>query len=549
MARPATRGSNLSATDMHMDDGRAEARFYPEDFEAYAQLRRGKIEGELTPEEETALMDSCRSDFEDLKHATPAVRRKLKDQLDEAASIAATLRREKQATEATPGGVGTPISFPPAGGYQRPYGPKVGIDSGNILLAGKKKGPTACSSSGNKKAIVELNNLIRLTETDPEALGRFLTAVTTPAQFLDEMEKKNPYYKKLNQQMVKDIEKSSPAEMMDLFEEYASRAVPLLNCSSQCFFVVFCSIITRSWDHSDKLKNLSGHTHQYVEQIGRLHRVQIAEFQQLEGQQGFNSELITGRPFELKEGFGFGCFLDAYAAEHASGSFWALLEYLTGDQEQYSATNVATFKNKWGWLTVEERQMNPLLAQKKHPLERKAGELFQDWAMREAEAYRPYQDALRADYQPETSTRDRIANARTAYTLPGLLALFDRRSADANIDWERLTYQQFSRNFKEAERILLLTQRNATQRKFHSTYSSEHPEGKFAATLSRPDNRELNRDARPKDGLTARGPRDVAVVSTAGKGGGGGRLEAETPADLNLGPPALGCTTHRDQRC
>ena len=59
MARPATRGHAPHATEEQMDEGRAEARFYPEDFRAYVQLRRDTLEGNLTSEEETAFVDSC----------------------------------------------------------------------------------------------------------------------------------------------------------------------------------------------------------------------------------------------------------------------------------------------------------------------------------------------------------------------------------------------------------------------------------------------------------------------------------------------------------
>ena len=304
------------------------------DFETFLDSvrreRRG-FEGEFSAEEESAFSRRVYDEFEK-NGGTVNAKRNLIDDLTKAKLMSPTPRMQT-------------------------FSAMTGKDSGHKLLSRRSAGDT----TSKKQPLVFLNQLIRLEATDPDIKDKFLTTVASPAQLLEDMERKNGYFKQLNARLVRAIAHEVGQTLRNEIESYCEMVLPLLKISAQCFCVIFGILQTRTPFPSEKGKDtgnrqaIAGLTNQYFEQIGRMHRVEIARFWKREGQTGFNPELITGKPYEMKDVFGFTLFLDDHADDHASDAFWGLVSYITHDSE-IAAYQIPIVKAKWTLFDDEDKR-------------------------------------------------------------------------------------------------------------------------------------------------------------------------------------------------
>ena len=409
-----------------------------------------QYEGELTPEEEAEFIrrakardDNVESTEDSTKHTA---RRNLAGDLDDADTAPAP-----------------PISA------------TMGRESGSKLLLRRNAVSGKKDSSSKKQALTFLNQLIRLERTDPEVMTKFIITVQSPDQLLEEAEKKLTYFKSLNVRLLKSVAVDTGQALVNSLEIYSEQVIPLLGISAQCFTVMLGFLLTRpSSNDSGNRAAVAGQTKQYFEQLGRMSRYEIAYFWTLPGQTGLNPELITGKPYELRNDFGFNLFIDDHADEHAADAFWGLVSYLTSEPE-IAAYQIPVLKAKWTLFNDDDRDNCPELPrQTEHPLLQKDEECITHWCVRESEAYVPYAEILETLDEQPVSSKKRIANARSALK-PSLIAFSDRKLCDNGIDWESMKFNAYSNELQRCERNMKLAAKAAHQRRSAQVQTSQKP--------------------------------------------------------------------------
>ena len=86
------------------------------------------------------------------------------------------------------------------------------------------------------------------------------------------------------------------------------------------------------------------------------------------------------------------------------------------------------------------------------------------WMVRESQAFVAYSEILETMEYQSVTARQRSSNARGALN-PALVAFLDRRLCDHGIDWESLTFHEYSKEFKNSEMAMKLSAKAAHQRK------------------------------------------------------------------------------------